>query len=275
MHDLIQSFIKESRQFQLRAVKEDGEEDCSKWYDEEDTVYEMKKEIDELDEYESTYVIKRIAEMNDEEEDEEATLESKCELSPEEKEESTKTKKSKHTKKYEKMFGEANQLNEKIKAVETKAKETGISYNILKQVYDRGMGAWKQSHRPGTTPQQWALARINSFVTGGKTQKTADADLWAKVDKGSVKKESTNINEERDYGEEQIKMALAQLNHIDEYARKTYELVKTQQGLEAWVASKITKVDDYMESVYHWLEYTNVYANDHWPKDMSDFKKEE
>lgn len=71
----------------------------------------------------------------------------------------------------------------KIKALENKAEETGISYSILKQVYDRGMGAYQTSHRPGTTPQQWAMARVNSFCSGGKTQKTADADLWAKVKK--------------------------------------------------------------------------------------------
>ena len=102
-----------------------------------------------------------------------------------------KTKPSKHTKKYDKMFGEEeDELSEKrIKGLEKKAKETGISYGILKKVYDRGMAAWRTGHRPGTTPQQWAFARVNSFATGGKTQKTTDADLW-KQHKGQ--KESVN-----------------------------------------------------------------------------------
>jgi hypothetical protein len=43
------------------------------------------------------------------------------------------------------------------------------------------MAAWKGGHRPGATPQQWALARVNSFLTGGKTRTTADADLWKKA----------------------------------------------------------------------------------------------
>lgn len=60
-----------------------------------------------------------------------------------------------------------------------KAEKTGISFDILKQVFDRGVAAWKSGHRPGTTPIQWGFARVNSFATGGKTQKTADADLWA------------------------------------------------------------------------------------------------
>jgi len=80
-----------------------------------------------------------------------------------------------------KDFKNEIELQETIKAVKNKAKQSGISYGILKQVYDRGMAAWKGGHRPGATPQQWALARINSFLTGGKTRRTADADLWKKA----------------------------------------------------------------------------------------------
>ena len=92
---------------------------------------------------------------------------------------SAKTKPSKHTQKYKQMFGE-EQLDEKIKGLVKKSEKSGIAYGILKKVYDRGMAAWKTGHRPGTTPQQWAFARVNSFITGGKTRTTADADLWAK-----------------------------------------------------------------------------------------------
>jgi len=73
------------------------------------------------------------------------------------------------------------ELTETIKAVKNKAAKSGVSYAILKKVYDRGMAAWKGGHRPGATPQQWALARVNSFLTGGKTRRTADADLWKKA----------------------------------------------------------------------------------------------
>ena len=78
----------------------------------------------------------------------------------------------------EEMHSTMQHLEEKdIKALHDKAKESGIPYGTLKKVFDRGMGAWEQSHRPGTTPQQWAFARVNSFIAGGKTSKTADKDL--------------------------------------------------------------------------------------------------
>ena len=77
------------------------------------------------------------------------------------------------------------------------SKITGIKKSILDKVYDRGVGAWKNniaSVRVAATgkkhpkaprsvkrgKEQWAMARIYSFVGGGKTQKTADKDLWEK-----------------------------------------------------------------------------------------------
>lgn len=72
----------------------------------------------------------------------------------------------------------------RITALAKKAKESGIPYGILKQVYDRGMAAWKGGHRPGATSHAWAYARVNSFIVGGKTRKTADADLWKKAKGG-------------------------------------------------------------------------------------------
>ena len=79
-------------------------------------------------------------------------------------------------------FYKAQEINEKITGLETKSKESGISYSILKQVYDRGMAAWKTGHRPGASQQQWAFARVNSFITKGSgTWGKADKDLAAKV----------------------------------------------------------------------------------------------
>ena len=42
------------------------------------------------------------------------------------------------------------------------------------------MAAWKTGHRPGTTPQQWAFARVNSFTT-------KSSGTWGKADKDLAK----------------------------------------------------------------------------------------
>jgi hypothetical protein len=79
-------------------------------------------------------------------------------------------------------------LDEKqIDALKKKAEKSGIPYGTLKKVYDRGMAAWKSGHRPGTTPQQWAFARVNSFATKSKgTWGGADKDLASNVRKESL-----------------------------------------------------------------------------------------
>ena len=74
------------------------------------------------------------------------------------------------------------ELDEKIEGLVTKAKKSGMPYGILKKVYDRGMAAYKTGHRPGTTAQQWAFARVNSFTTkSAGTWGKADADLAKQV----------------------------------------------------------------------------------------------
>jgi nicotinic acid mononucleotide adenylyltransferase len=71
-----------------------------------------------------------------------------------------------------------------------KAEKSGMPLGILRQVYNRGIAAWKTGHRPGTTPQQWGFARVNSFITKQSgTWGKADKDLADKV-RGSSKKES-------------------------------------------------------------------------------------
>jgi hypothetical protein len=74
---------------------------------------------------------------------------------------------------------------EAVAGLQKKADKSGMPYSILKQVYDRGMAAWKSGHRPGASQQQWAFARVNSFITKSSgTWGGADKDLAAKV-KGS------------------------------------------------------------------------------------------
>jgi hypothetical protein len=98
-----------------------------------------------------------------------------------------KTKTSKWTAAYAAEYGDKSEsmLDEDSEvALRRKSKKTGISYSILKKVYDRGMAAWKTGHRPGANQQQWAYARVNSFIVGGPTRQTTDADLWAAHTKG-------------------------------------------------------------------------------------------
>lgn len=79
----------------------------------------------------------------------------------------------------------AKLVYESIVGLKNKAEKSGMPYSILKQVFNRGMAAWKGGHRPGVGQQQWAFARVNSFITKSSgTWGGADKDLASKV-KGS------------------------------------------------------------------------------------------
>ena len=74
------------------------------------------------------------------------------------------------------------------KALKKKAEKSKFPLGILKQVFKRGKAAWKKSHYPGTTPDQWAHARVSSFITGGKTTKMHDKALYQQAKKAKAKK---------------------------------------------------------------------------------------
>lgn len=138
-----------------------------------------------------------------------------------------KVKKSKHTKAYDKLYGDetdealsdhekekevdydelykkypykrkkrARRKNESVvneekldasaeKGLKNKADDTGVPIGILRDVYRRGLAAWKSGHRPGAGQQQWAYARVNSFLTKQPgTWGGADKDLAKKVRDG-------------------------------------------------------------------------------------------
>ena len=103
-----------------------------------------------------------------------------------------KTKPSKHTKKFKQMYGEMAEYvtfedfliteQDADAALKKKADKSGMPLGILKQVFKRGVAAWRTGHRPGTNSVQWGLARVNSFVTkSAGTWGKADKDLAAKV----------------------------------------------------------------------------------------------
>jgi hypothetical protein len=128
-----------------------------------------------------------------------------------------KTNVSKYTKKYKEMYGESqetsklkclidydsftNNLNEgkrkysvstpgspSDKALKKKSEKSGFPLGILKEVFKRGKAAWKTGHVPGTNPDQWGYARVNSFITGGKTTEMQDAALYKQAKKAKAAK---------------------------------------------------------------------------------------
>lgn len=60
----------------------------------------------------------------------------------------------------------------------SKSHATGVPLGVLRNVYRRGMAAWRGGHRPGASQQQWAYARVHSFLVLGCTVLGPDFDLF-------------------------------------------------------------------------------------------------
>ncbi len=81
-----------------------------------------------------------------------------------------KTRKSSYSARFHKKHPNAKTLPEISKV-------TKVPLKTLRTVYNRGMAAWRTGHRPGASAHAWGMARVHSFVTKGKTYRTADSDL--------------------------------------------------------------------------------------------------
>jgi len=84
------------------------------------------------------------------------------------------TRPSSYTTEWKRKFPHATSL-------EDKARVTGVPLRIIREVFNRGMAAWRTGHRPGATEQQWGYARVHSFLLGGKTFHTTDSDLARRI----------------------------------------------------------------------------------------------
>lgn len=61
-----------------------------------------------------------------------------------------------------------------------KAKKANMPLGALTSVYRKGLAAWLTGHRQGVAQHQWAMARVNSFIRGGKTR-SVDKSEWKRV----------------------------------------------------------------------------------------------
>ena len=116
-----------------------------------------------------------------------------------------------------------------------------MPYGILKKVYDRGMAAWKGGHRPGATQQQWAFARVNSFVTKSSgTWGKADKDLAQKVRAAESVEESRQL---KDKEKEMMvvkngKVIVIDKSDFDKYKSKGYIQAEDIENEACWDSHK-------------------------------------
>ena len=124
------------------------------------------------------------------------------------------------------------------------AKQTTEKYN-----HDRGSKKKKKEDiaKEGKMPQAAidALAKKN----GKSTKKDSKKD---------VQTEDLALMAHKAEMDHEVQMARSDLYKAAKYSIKLHERLKgisEEQGLEGWVAAKITKASDYLSSVFHYMDY--------------------
>lgn len=82
-----------------------------------------------------------------------------------------------------KKKSKSKKLSKKTRdTLKKKADKANMPLGALTSVYRKGLAAWLTGHRQGIPQHQWAMARVNSFIRGGKTR-SVDKSEWKKVQK--------------------------------------------------------------------------------------------
>ena len=94
-----------------------------------------------------------------------------------------KSRKSSHTAKFDKKYGEKLDTMKGKRSKKNIAEITGIPLKAVNAVYKKGEGAYFSSgSRPNQTPSSQAYARLASVIMGGKARQV-DKDIWEKYKK--------------------------------------------------------------------------------------------
>ena len=92
-------------------------------------------------------------------------------------------KKKKKVKKKKKSRSKSQSLSKKTRdTLKKKAEKANMPLGALTSVYRKGLAAWLTGHKQGTPQHAWAMARVNSFISGGKTRSVDKAE-WKRVQK--------------------------------------------------------------------------------------------
>lgn len=148
------------------------------------------------------------------------------------------------------------ELEENDAALKKKAEKSGMPLGVLKQVFKRGVAAWKGGHRPGTNPQQWGLARVNSFVTKSSgTWGKADADLARKV-----RGEEVVHEQDEPASPDEGSMAMQQLKFMAYAANEIMNHIKNGGEFPEWMQNKLSATHEDMKSLHANIDHDKVEA---------------
>ena len=167
--------------------------------------------------------------------------------------------------KYKQTFAEAyKNIYESAAAREidrTNTRKDSMDYQMYKKSAEllrkkdyKALG--KHIHKSDTAPREYVMDVIS------KKEPAAFKKIYGNQTGFLATMKPMNMSESEDY---EVSMAIGQLRTINEYATKLISILEAKgsdYNIEAWVQSKITTAEDYMNSVGHYMENNPEITNE-------------
>ena len=167
--------------------------------------------------------------------------------------------------KYKQTFAEAyKNIYESAAAKEidkTNTRKDSMDYQMYKKSAEllrkkdyKALG--KHIHKSDTAPREYVMDVIS------KKEPATFKKIYGNQTGFLATMKPMNMSESEDY---EVSMAIGQLRTINEYATKLISILEAKgsdYNIEAWVQSKITTAEDYMNSVGHYMENNPEITNE-------------
>jgi len=158
-------------------------------------------------------------------------------------------------------FGEELENDSAIyRSIAKKADRFDIPEEILGEVYDRGIDAWNESIN--VSPQQYAFARVNSFINQGKTYFNEDSDLaekrglWDNIHakRERIKRGSKGAPSDQDFKNAQESVQIDEANKYSVHKGKEGWYVNQHTDNGVWNHSVQTGYHDSKQKAVAWAK---------------------
>jgi len=83
--------------------------------------------------------------------------------------------------------------------------------------------------------------------------------------------ESTMGEAQFDHNSYQASMARSELYRNTKYSMDMLKLVRQHDDIQPWIAANLTKAADYLDKIYHYLDYYNTFEPEQLPEDQDQF----
>lgn len=162
-------------------------------------------------------------------------------------------------------WSDIKQAGKDIGTAYTKEGTDGMSDN-LRSPQDCGMADAMQNLPP--RPHKMMNGASVQLNDPEEKQQYNDAYHSAMAKEEQYESVQSRINESWDPNAYQASMARSELYRNTKYAMDMLKIIKPEDEIQPWIASSLTRAADYLDKIFHYLDYTTKFEPQSLPEDM-------